>query len=411
MHICLVSQEYPPETAHGGIGTQTWIKARFLISRGHNVDVLSCAGVKGGAALRTQNEGGIVVHRLQPPGESPEDPLPVYDQSVYMLGYSWSVLKALHHLMGKHQFDLIDFPEYGAEGFAYQLNRTPFNWVPVIVQLHGPLAMFAERIGWPERESRFCRVATFMEGESIRIADGLMACSANIADFVADFYGVDRNSIDVVHCGVDCDMFRPRAADSRHDHRPTVLFVGNIEASKGIKSVFGAVLRLRSKYPDIRLQILGKGDHLRRTLETVARKEGIEDNVEWLGFFENRKQVAEIYSQADVFASPADHEVGVANVYIEAMASGCPVIASTTGGAPEAVTDGKTGFLVPPHDVEALVIALDRLLSDSSLRQQMGLAARQWVEDYFSTDKYMGRVLTVYERAIAYSRQKMLSAE
>src|SRR3989442_246172 len=73
-----------------------------------------------------------------------------------------------------------------------QSDRTPDNWTPVVVQLYGPLAMFVERIGWPEKDSEFHQVGTCMEGVSIRQADGLMACSVNIADFTASYYGVPR---------------------------------------------------------------------------------------------------------------------------------------------------------------------------------------------------------------------------
>src|SRR5438105_315915 len=140
MNICLVSHEYPPETAHGGIGTQTWNKAQCLTRLGHQVQVLSCAAERGPELQRKIDPAGIAIHRMQPPGEGPGRELPIYDQSVYCLGYTWSVLQNLQRLVSKNQFDIINFPEYGAEGFAYQLNRSPWSWVPTIVQLHGPLA-------------------------------------------------------------------------------------------------------------------------------------------------------------------------------------------------------------------------------------------------------------------------------
>ncbi|MBI3934185.1 MAG: glycosyltransferase family 4 protein [Acidobacteria bacterium] len=402
MHICLVSQEYPPETARGGIGTQTWNKARALARLGHTVHVLSCAA-RPGPDVRAEVDAGITVHRMQPPGFE----FPVYEPHTYWLGYTWSVLRQLRRLMETTPFDMIDFAEYGAEGFAYQLDRTPWNWVPVVVQLHGPLSMFAERIGWPDKDSAFHRVGTFMEGVSIKHADGLMACSANIADFTSRFYGVPRESIDVVHCGVDAEAFRPGAEDERDEGRPTMLFVGNIAANKGVDTIFEAVLRLRSKYPGIRLQILGKGDdgHVEE-LQSRAGSAGAGASIEFPGFV-GRDQLPVFYRRAHVFASPAQHEVGVANVYIEAMASGCPVVASTTGGASEAVISGQMGFLVPPGDVEATSVALDRILSDVSLRRRMGEAGRKRVEDYFAMDKYIRRVLATYQKTMDRSQKKL----
>jgi glycosyltransferase involved in cell wall biosynthesis len=234
-----------------------------------------------------------------------------------------------------------------------------------------------------------------------------MASSANIADFTSEYYQVPRESIDVVHCGIDCDLFHPPEKVQRDSHRPTVLFVGNVTASKGIKTVFEAVMRLRTLYPDILLQVLGKGDDAWNTIESRARKAGALGNIQRLPFIKDREEIVHVYQQADVVASPADHEVGVANVYVEAMACGCPVVASTTGGAPEAVDNGETGFLVPPRDVDAVTSALHQILRDKELRGRMALAARKRVVDYFAREKYIGRVLAAYEKAIERSQKRL----
>jgi glycosyltransferase involved in cell wall biosynthesis len=405
MRICLVSQEYPPDTARGGIGTQTWNKAHALVRLGHNVHVLSCSA--GSGPDLTTAEGGVMLHRMQPPGVETGNDFPIYKPATYSVGYAWKVFRQLHHLMRTTDFDVIDFPEYGAEGFAHQLDRTPWNWVPVVVQLHAPLAMLTAHMGWPEKDSDLYRVGTFMEGISIERADALMACSANIADFTAAFYGIPRERIEVVHCGVDAEAFRPGDEKERAGDRPTVLFVGNIANNKGIQTVFAAVLRLRSKYPNIRLQILGTGDDgLREDLQRRAHRSGAEANIEFHGFV-GHSSLPEFYRRADVFCSPAQHEGGVANVYLEAMACGCPVVASIAGGAPEAVISGETGVLVPPGDERAVAAALDQILGNASLARQMGRSARQRVDEYFAMDKYIVRVLRNYQKAIECSRKKL----
>lgn len=406
MNICLVSQDYPPETARGGIGTQTWNKAGTLARLGHSVHVLSCAA-DDRVDWRSVTENGVTVHRMPQPGQESGRQFPIYTTPTYWLGYTWNVLRHIHHLMRTTPFDVIDFAEYGAEGFAYQLDREPWNWVPVVVQLHAPLAMFASYMGWPEEDSEFYRVGAFMEGLSIRLADGLMACSANIANFTASFYGVARDSIDVIHCGVDAEAFRPLDQDAPASPRPTVLFVGNIAANKGVETVLEAVLRLRFKYPNVRLQILGKcDDGLEEELLCKARAAGAGPNIEFHGFVD-RARLPEFYGRAQVFCSPAQYEGDVANVYIEAMASGCPVVASIAGAGAEAVVDGETGILVPPLDSGAVTRALDLILSNESLRRRMGESGRQLVEHYFAMDKYILRVLAAYQKAIDSSYHKL----
>ena len=110
---------------------------------------------------------------MRPPGYE----FPIYGRSAYMMGYSWHVLRHLNQLMKTTRFDVLDFPEFGSEGAAYQLDRTCWNWVPVVVHLHGSLAMFVDYTDWPDRGSRYGRYGAFMEELTIREADGLMASS------------------------------------------------------------------------------------------------------------------------------------------------------------------------------------------------------------------------------------------
>ena len=401
MRICLVSQEYPPDTVRGGVGVQTWNKARWLTRLGHDVHVL-CSAASPGADLVTSVEDGVSVHRLQPPDRQ----ISLYETHTYWLGYSWTVLRHLHDLRERVGFDLLDFADYGSEGFAYQLDRTRWNWTPVVVQLHAPLAMFTEHIGWPARDSDLHRVGTFMEGESIRRADALMACSVNIADFTAAYYRVPREDIDVVHCGVDAKAFAP-AQRPRRAGPPTVLFVGNVAANKGVHTTLEAVVRVKPKYPDIQLTIVGKADGSEvEEVQSRARQARIGPNVQFAGFV-GRDRIAEFYRSADVFCSPASYEGGVANVYLEAMACGCPVVASTAGGAPEAVEHARTGMLVPPQDPAATAEAIDRILADREMGRQMGLTGRRRIEDYFSMDKYILRILAVYRKAIDRATGKL----
>ena len=242
---------------------------------------------------------------------------------------------------------------------------------------------------------------------SIRLADGLMACSAHIADFASDQYGIPRETIDVVHCGVDLEMFRPDG--SPNDGSPIVLFAGNVAESKGVVTVFEAVMKLRAKYPDVLLQILGPvdDDEVGTRLRRQAAELGAGANLEFLGFVEERASLPPHYRRASVLCAPSQHEGGVANVYLEAMACGRPVIAADNGGTPEAVLDGQTGFLVPTGDVEATAAALDRVLGDAQLRRRLGEQARGHVESYFGTDQYIGRILAAYERTTERAREKL----
>ena len=112
-------------------------------------------------------------------------------------------------------------------------------------------------------------------------------------------------------------------------------------------------------------------------------------------------RLPDYYASCDVFAAPAPRDHGVASVYLEAMSCARPVVASTAGGAPEAVVDGETGFLVAPGDRAALIDRLDALLTSPELRRRLGQNGRTRVLDLFSADRVAERALSVYEQVVA----------
>src|SRR3954447_15098594 len=168
MRVCLVSQEYPPGYV-GGIGTQTWVKARGLRGLGHDVEVLTAGeeSMPAGGPLSTRTDEGIAVHAVRPPGAD----FPVEGDAAYWLGYTWAIRGALRTLSERGSFDVVDFPDYGAEGLAYQLDRPEQDETAVVVHLHGSLGMFSERLGWPPPEDPLLRVGGAMEDTSIATAD------------------------------------------------------------------------------------------------------------------------------------------------------------------------------------------------------------------------------------------------
>ena len=103
----------------------------------------------------------------------------------------------------------MDLPEWGGEGYVHLLNRTPWKNIPTVVQLHGPLVMFAHTMGWPDLDSEFYRVGTMMEATCVRLADAVYSSSQCSIDWCAKHYGLDSRNVSVLHTGVDVDHFRP----------------------------------------------------------------------------------------------------------------------------------------------------------------------------------------------------------
>ena len=172
-----------------------------------------------------------------------------------------------------------------------------------------------------------------------------------------------------------------------------VLFLGRLEAEKGIYDLLEAVAAVRANVPDLRLVCAGEGDRI--GVARYAERLGIADAVKFTGWVGPSGKRA-LLEHAAVFALPSYKEALPASL-IEAMGAGIPVIASPVGGIPEVVVDGASGFLVGAGDTKSLRRALERLLADRALARRMGEAARQAVFSKFDAHRAIGVVEDLYE--------------
>jgi glycosyltransferase involved in cell wall biosynthesis len=385
MRIAIVSQEYPPETARGGIGSQAYAKAQLLTEFGHEVHVIS----RSPSLRRTFREtDGIKITRI--PGYDVK--MTVHTLTVDWLTYSSEVAATLDRIHKETPLDLVDFPEWASEGYVYLLNRSQWNYIPVAVQLHGPLVLFANAIGWPDTGSHFFRIASSMEETCLRLADAVYSSSQCSANWCRSKYGLTQD-IPILHTGVDTSRFAP---SERFVTRPTIVFAGQIAPQKGVFELVDAACQLATDYKDLQLRLLGRGKApVLKEIKTRAKKSGRRDLVELVGFV-SRAELPRELSKGDVFAGPSHYEPGPGMVYLEAMACGLPVIASAGSGGSEVVLDGETGYLAEPKSVQSLVSLLARVLSDPEHRNRMGRNARQHVVETADMRKCVKRLEQFY---------------
>jgi glycosyltransferase involved in cell wall biosynthesis len=391
MRFVLVSQQYPPETAGGGIGTQTHAKAHGLARLGHDVVVISHSRDD---RRREHRDGSVRVIRI--PGF--DERMRLNTTEAWWLSYSLEVAAVITQLHQQSPIDLVDFPEYGAEGFAWLLNRPAECPIATVIQLHGSLVMLTSTIGWPDADSELYRTGTFMEGACLRLADAVFSSSACSADWCARAYGIRREAIEVIHTGIDTDLFSPRNVPK--EERPTVVFAGRITRSKGVATLVEAVLRLAPGVPGLQLRLIGRADReFHGWISHRASSSGIPGVVDMIGYVP-REDLPDQLSRAHVFAAPSMYEGGPGFVYLEAMACGLPVIACSGSGAAEVVHPGSNGILVPPADVDALTAALEQLLDDD-VRRTMGAQARLDVLESADSRVCLRRIEAFYRSVIA----------
>jgi glycosyltransferase involved in cell wall biosynthesis len=372
MKIAFCSQEYPPETAHGGIATQTRAKALGMAALGHEVVVVSHSTT----GLRTESrDGPVTVIRI--PGS--DAALPGMTEPVRWLTYSALVAAELDSLQRQAGIEVADFPEWGGEAYVHLLNQAPWRHLPTVVHLQGPLVMLAGTIGWPEPGGELHRQGRLMEETCLRLADRVISSSRCSARWCASQYGaVAGAEIAVLHTGVDIERFLP-APEGRADGRE-IVFVGRVAASKGVDTLVEAACRLVPEFPGLRLRLVGRADpRFAAALRKCAQDAGAAGLLDFVGFV-GAEALPQQLQRADIFASPSRYEGGPCFSCLEAMACGLPVVACSGSGVEEIIEDERTGLLVPPGDAQLLADSLRQLLGNSGLRQRLGEAARRYVE-------------------------------
>jgi glycosyltransferase involved in cell wall biosynthesis len=181
----------------------------------------------------------------------------------------------------------------------------------------------------------------------------------------------------VVRNGIDCDRFsgsRPRVFEGS----PLIGAVGRFSGEKGHRYLIEAMALLAPRLPGARLVLVGYGA-LEGDLKSRAAGLGVDGRVTFAG----ERDSAELLGGFDLFIQPSLYESqGLA--ILEAMAAGVPVIASDVGGVRDAVTDGRTGVLIPPADPRSLADAILRLAADPELSGRLAAAAARDVRERFS---------------------------
>ncbi len=366
MKIGLVCPYIYPE--NGGVAQHVRFLYENLRLRGHDVRVLTASH-----GPQRSSEGDII--RL---GVGFSVPI---NASVGTLTFSPRYLSQIGAMLDRERFDVLHFHE-------------PF--VPF-------LSLFLLR------ESQSVNVATFhayagfspsyefgsraLGGYAARL-HGRIAVSAAARHFIDRFFPGDYK---VIPNGVDVGRFANAVPIARwQDGTPNVLFVGRHEPRKGLIDLLKAHRILRKTGSDPRLLVVGSGPQEREARRYVATR-GLQ-GVEFLGRVSDA-QKAQLFRTADVYASPATGGESFGIVLLEAMAAGTPIVCSDIHGYKGVVRRGREGLLVPPREPRELAIAIDRLLRDPALREQMGAAGQERAEQFSwprvtaKVDDYYGFVI------------------
>jgi glycosyltransferase involved in cell wall biosynthesis len=285
----------------------------------------------------------------------------------------------------------------GAWSFWRHLRRLSID----IVHIH-----FGGRsVRWLARAATGAKIVVHLHGRILeprglnlvthasRGADVLIAVSRSVAERVVG------TQPQVVYPGVPApETPGPRPLRSASAAGRIVGTAARLLPLKGLGYLLRAIASLREEFPNLILEIAGSGPE-RAALEQEAREIHLSEAVRFLGWVED---LAPVLARWEVFALPSLEE-GFPVAALEAMAAGLPVVASAVGGIPELIEDGRTGWLVPPQDPEALAGRLRQLLRDPEAQEVMGIAAHARVRECFSAEHMAAEIANIYNGLLCVS--------
>ncbi len=264
--------------------------------------------------------------------------------------------------------------------------------IPHVTSFH-TLAAIKKRV-WPDEDEPEIRFT-----EELRVAqeaDTIITWTKGEAEFFVTEMGVATDKVAVVAPGVDIDLFRNAASVSDEPQPKRVLYVGRLDALKGVDLLVEAFNCLIKRGVDAELQIVGGGsaEEFRRVLGRISELR-LSDRVKMPGVLP-RSALVDVYSAATCIVAPSFHETfGLA--VLEAAACGTPAVAADVDGLRSIVVDGETGYLIRDRYPEEYADRIAELIESDDMRSRMSIAARARAES-LSWDSTVSNLCDVYER-------------
>jgi glycosyltransferase involved in cell wall biosynthesis len=346
--------------------SQAWLTLRGLQERRHEVELLAA---QDSPLAKRVAEAGITVHQVP------------------RLGLRGWAAGALRGLIAGGGFELIHLNEPHALTAAWLAKA--YHRVPLLL---------SRRIGFPLRKN-------LVSQARYRAVERFVANSKDVAQSLVQS-GISVGKISIVNEGVEIPVLpKPEERRNAREHwgmEDNEFLFGCVSVfvpEKGQRHLIEALPAVRESHPEARLLLAGDGA-CRAELETLAKRLRQTEAVLFPGFVNN---VAQVYAALDAFVFPSEFE-GLGTALQAAMAVGLPCISTQRGALGEVADNERTALVVEP-DGKEFAAAMLRLINDEALRQRLGSAGRQEVEQRFSAGRMVENTIRVYEEVLEKRRK------
>ncbi len=398
----------------GGMNVYVIELSKRLARRGLDVDIFTRATSSTQPAITRAADGVTVRHLTAGPFEG----LSKAELPGQLCTFAREVLRAeaaqdLGHYDAVHS-------HYWLSGQVGALARDRWG-VPLVHSMHTMAKVKNDALAVGDAPEPDARVIG--EEQVVHASDMLIANTDIEAKQLINLYDAEPGRVEVVHPGVDLDVFRPADADARSAARArfglaedahVLLFAGRIQPLKAPDVLLRAVAALLEVAPELRARTVvpivggpsGSGLDHPDALANLADELGLRDVVRFVPPV-SQAELAQWYAAATLVAVPSYNE-SFGLVAAEAQAVGTPVVAAAVGGLPTVVREGHSGLLVDGHQPHHWAQALRRVLVEDGLRAKLSAGAVEQAEQ-FSWERTADRTIEVYDRARSLMRDERVS--
>lgn len=402
--IGLYSPGWPPSGFANGIVTYVEAVAEGMVRLGHRPVVLAGRVVEGDPAGEGRvpvidlgpfcepSAGARLVDRIMDRARRPSCPIGIRRLAKGIVRFA----------RGAARLDVLEVEEsFGLPGLV--AGRVP---VPVVARLHGPWFLNGPNQGGDPESPAFARRVRD-EGEALRKVDGITAPSRDVLSRTKAYYGLAMAGSEAIANPV---LLVPADRRWRRDgcEPGHLLFVGRFDRHKGGDTVIDAFAALSRSLPEARLTFVGPDRGIDRDGRRWSLPEYLEHRlpgaaeggrVRWLGR-RTPEEIAALRTKAAVTVVASRYETFAITV-TEAMACGCPLVATRAGGAGELFEDRTHGLYVEPEDPGALASAIGELLADPGRAASLGAAAEAHCRRRYAPEVIAEQMIRFYRRVLA----------
>ena len=401
MRILMLSWEYPPHSV-GGMGRHVTELVHDLVEQGVEVHLVTQL-LRGGK--RHEVKDGVHVYRVLAPSMADYSFVPFVRQTNIVLE------RAARRIQKKvGEIDLIHAHDWLCSQAAVALKQA---WRrPLITTIHATERGRQQGHITTAQSDEINSLEWWISYESWRV----IACSRFMAQQIRNYFNIALDKIDVIPNGVVVQAAPFQNEEERltfrrrfvGDDDPLVFYVGRVVYEKGVHLLVNAWPRILAAFPRARLVIAGTGDNL-EAVKHQARALGLQQQVMFAGFISDEDR-QRLYAAASLAVFPSIYEpFGI--VALEAMAAGCPVVVSSTGGLAEVVQLHETGLTIYPNNIDSLVWGIINTLQHPDWAALRAANALRDVHTLYGWQQIASDTIKTYQRTIAEWRAESWGAE